>query len=438
MISFVLAVCAILAAPSLGVPRQDDSRRIVRLSGDAPWAASRRALEAAGCPPERELKLVSALVVRASPACSEARLRSLPQVVGVEEDAAVSLPKEGTASPAGSGLANGPGDFSTPSRRDKVRSLVSGTLSSVFGHHVENASSFQAPVPGPSQAEPERGWSWNILRLNLPEAWKTARGQGVKVAVLDTGIDPRHPELPNVDGGFNAFDPAGSWEDVHGHGTAMAGIIAGAPNPERGMSGVAPEARLYAVEVMDDNGMGSVSSVIAGIEWAVANRMQVISMSISFSKKKMEEGDTEILHEAVRKAVAAGIVVVSISGNYGSRGVSLPAAYPEAIAVAASDPYDKRFFISGRGPEVDLIAPGVWIRELKPGGGHTRNNGVSPAGAHVAGLAALKLSRSPGLGVEAVRSALTAAAVPLPDLSPDEQGAGMVDAARLLGAGGAP
>ena len=120
---------------------------------------------------------------------------------------------------------------------------------------------------------------WGISRINADRAWKTSVGLGVKVAVIDTGIDLSHPDLiANIKGGFNTIDHKASFTDDNGHGTHVAGTIAAANN-DIGVIGVAPEANLYAVKVLDKTGTGRISDVIEGIQWSVDNHMQVVNMS---------------------------------------------------------------------------------------------------------------------------------------------------------------
>ena len=265
---------------------------------------------------------------------------------------------------------------------------------------------------------------WGIQRVNALNAWSTARGKGIKVAVVDTGVNLSHPDL-KVEGGYNAITDGASYADDQGHGTHVAGTIAALDNAE-GVAGVAPQARIFAVKVLSANGGGTYGDIIDGIQWCVANSMDIINMSLG------APGGTSALAKAVKAAEKAGIVVVAAAGNGGA--VVFPAGYPEVLAVAASDKGDKAADFSSRGPEVDFIAPGVDIRSTGKGQGYSWKSGTSMASPHLAGLAALAESARGLRGLAAVRKALEEAATPLPDASADQQGSGMVDAAELVGA----
>lgn len=274
-----------------------------------------------------------------------------------------------------------------------------------------------APAPAPSSGG-DREQPWGVQRVKAALVWPRAQGRGVKVAVIDTGIDPAHPDLRGaVAGGFNAVDVSkpGEWSDKEGHGTHVAGTI-GARRDGDGVVGVAPQASLYSVRVLDENGNGTYDDVIAGIQWAVDNGVQVANMSLG-----ADEG-SPALEQAVKEASRRGLLIIAASGNAGGP-VGYPAKYPETIAVGASDKTDKTAWFSNRGPEVDFIAPGVDVLSLKRGGGTETLSGTSMATPHVAGLAALALS----MGARDVRAALKAAATRLPGAKDEEQGAGLPD-----------
>lgn len=273
--------------------------------------------------------------------------------------------------------------------------------------------------------------TWGINRVHAPAAWPLTEGKGVKVAVIDTGIDTGHPELSgSVDGGYSAItkteNPA-DYQDDNGHGSHVAGTIA-AKKDGKGVVGVAPKARLYAVKVLDADGSGNLSDVIDGIVWAAKNKMDVANMSLGAPV------DSEAMKRAVRFARGSGVVVVAAAGNSGGS-VGFPGAYEDTIAVAASDSADKLAGFSSRGPEVDFIAPGVDVLSAKMGGGFASYSGTSMAAPHVAGLAALAVSQGyVGLnGPDGVFAQLKKAATPLPTegLTVEMQGAGMIDAGKL-------
>jgi subtilisin len=265
---------------------------------------------------------------------------------------------------------------------------------------------------------------WGIKRVNAAGAWTDITGAGVKVVVIDTGIDYTHPELaPNYKGGWNAVTMTSDPMDDQGHGTHVSGTIA-AVRDGVGVAGVAPRADLYGVKVLDKNGSGQYSWIVAGIEWAVENKMQVINMSLG------GRSGTAALAAAMTEAHKAGIAIVCAAGN-DSGAVNFPARYPEAIAVSASDSSDKLAYFSSKGPELSVIAPGVSVYSTKKGGGYTSMSGTSMASPHAAGLAALAVQAGNN-GAEAVRAALKGAATLLPAVNEAYQGAGMVDAAKLV------
>ena len=234
-------------------------------------------------------------------------------------------------------------------------------------------------------------------RTNATNVIPGQGGAGVNVAVIDTGIDCGHPDLaphcvygPNftVKGNKLAFDD-------HGHGTHVAGIIAARDNGF-GVIGVAPEATLYAVKVLDANGFGSWSSVASGIVWATKNGMDVINMSLGGTSS------SQAVAAAVKAASGAGVLVVSAAGNSGCcNTVLFPGKLPESMAIAAVDVNDQRASFSSTGVEVDVAAPGVSILSTVPTGscklcdpsGYRTLSGTSMATPHVSGVGALLVSR---------------------------------------------
>ncbi len=291
---------------------------------------------------------------------------------------------------------------------------------------VRTGEGWEAPVFAEikPEADPaEKEIPWGVKRVNAAGAWALTSGKGVKVAVIDTGIDFSHPDLaPNYKGGWNAIVSTASPMDDQGHGTHVSGTIA-AVRDLKGVVGVAPSVDLYGVKVLDKNGSGQYSWVVAGIEWAVMNGMDVINMSLGGGR------GTEALKQIMIKSKEMGVAVVCAAGN-DSGPVNFPAKYPEAIAVSASDSSDKIASFSSRGPEIAVIAPGVNVYSTKKGGGYTTLSGTSMASPHTAGLAALAVGAG-AKGSDAVRAALKKAANPLPGLTPAQQGAGLVDAAKL-------
>jgi len=271
---------------------------------------------------------------------------------------------------------------------------------------------------------------WGVARVDAPAAWRSGQGEGVKVAVIDTGIDCGHPDLRcKFSAGVNVIDPGRVPMDDNEHGTHVSGTIAGRGN-DGGVLGVAPKAELVPIKVLDAQGDGALSDIVKGIDWAARKRVSVINMSLGTG------APSAALEHAVKAALDKRIVIVAAAGNFGPEAdtVAYPARYRGVIAVAASDSRNRVASFSSRGDQVSYIAPGERIRSTVPGGGEAELDGTSMASPHVAGLAALAIERG-AEGPEGVRTSLDAAAAPLcPEgscLGPEEQGAGMIDAAKL-------
>ena len=236
--------------------------------------------------------------------------------------------------------------------------------------------------------------SWGVSHIGSASVHaKGIQGTGIKIAVIDTGIDYDHPDLDgNYRGGINIIDPdnpAGPFDNSwNSHGTHVAGIIAAELNGE-GVVGVAPKASLYAIKTLDYAGAGYLSDLIAGIEWAVANGMDIVNMSVGL------RNNSQALAEACAKAYEAGVLLVAAAGNtgvYGSGEVLYPALYSSVIAVAATDANDAIHYISAASAGVGFVAPGGDIYSTTAYGGYAFLSGTSQASPHVAGVAALILS----------------------------------------------
>ncbi len=278
--------------------------------------------------------------------------------------------------------------------------------------------------------------SWNLDLIGARGAHNASiLGTGVKVAVIDTGIVTDHPELIHAYKG--GIDIAGNDDDPtdeasNSHGTLVAGVIASAGN-STGTLGVAPAVSLYAVKVFTGS-LGTVEHLVAGIEWAIDNQMDIINLSNGIGPDP-----NPAVTEAIAKAETAGILVVAAVGNSAASPVSHPAAIPSVVAVTAMDRNKQVAAFAPTGSEIDLSAPGVDINSTAKGGYDTMS-GSSFAAPHVTGVAALLLSS--GLGdengngshLDELKARLFNSAEDLGNPCQDQVfGHGMVHAARALG-----
>ncbi|MBI2850486.1 MAG: S8 family peptidase [Chloroflexi bacterium] len=232
-------------------------------------------------------------------------------------------------------------------------------------------------------SEPEVTAAWGVDRIDAERAWGTANGTGVTVGIIDTGIDYNHPELAAAyGGGYDFVNKDSDPSDDNGHGTHVAGTIAAARDGN-GVAGVAPGASLRAYKVLNANGSGYWSDVIAALGQAVTDGVQVVNMSLGANTAP------KALQTACDNAYAKGVLLVAAAGNSGSGSVSYPAKYASVIAVAATDSSDKRAYFSNFGSQIELAAPGVAVYSAYPGGGYATLSGTSMATPHVVGSAAL-------------------------------------------------
>lgn len=250
-------------------------------------------------------------------------------------------------------------------------------------------------------------------------------GDGVKIAILDTGIS-QHKNL-EIAGGISFVSDSKDYYDDNGHGTHIAGIIAANKNSSGKVSGVASQADIYSVKVLNKNGIGSYSEVIEGIYWSIENKMDVISISFGGAQ------ESEILHNAIKAAVKKGILIVAAAGNmgYGEEREVYPARYPEAISVGAiSETYDRADF-SSTGSGIDIVAPGTNIISTSNNEDYVTSSGTSVAVPYVTGTLALLLSHYENIKAEDIKNILYSSATPLGEQN--LYGNGVVNTAKALG-----
>ena len=256
---------------------------------------------------------------------------------------------------------------------------------------------------------------WNLYIIYAPYAWRYSTGAGVRVAVVDTGIYARHPDL-RVYGGVSYVPGVSSWVDDHYHGTHVAGTIAALWNG-RGIVGVAPNARLYAVKVLNSRGSGSLSSVVNGLIWCYRARMHVVNLSLGSGARTHNPRVYNTLYERVGQLLRSrGILACAAAGNSGATSypyVGNPARCPSYMAVSSIDRRRRRSSFSSYGPQVEICAPGSNIISTFPPATYRALSGTSMATPHVSGVAALVKARRPTWHGDSIRVHLWRTAIDL-------------------------
>ncbi len=267
-----------------------------------------------------------------------------------------------------------------------------------------------------SSHAPNYASQYVLTKLQIEEAHHVATGKNILVAVIDSEIDAKNPDLDATI--VKSFDALGGEDKPHTHGTAMAGAIAA----HKKLIGIAPGAQLLAARAFDDNrdAKGTSFAIYKGLQWAADNGARVVNMSFA--------GPADpTLHRMLAAAYEKGMVLVAAAGNAGPTSPPLyPAADASVIAVTATNSSDGVFAMANRGPYIVVAAPGVDILALAPDDALQLTTGTSVATAHVSGLAALLLECKPSLKPADIRAMMTNTAKPLGN------GAGLVNAYRAV------
>ncbi|MEB3222316.1 MAG: S8 family peptidase [Candidatus Sericytochromatia bacterium] len=282
---------------------------------------------------------------------------------------------------------------------------------------------------------------WGLTKIGMPQVWGLNGGSpSVTVAVIDTGVDPAHPDLaaaivPGTSVLANSTGP----DDDHGHGTHVAGIIAASVADRKGISGVAPNCRIMPVKVLNGEGKGDTGDIVAGLIWAVNHGAKVVNMSLGGA------GGSRALASAVAYARSKDVLVVAAMGNEGENAQEYPAGYPGVMAVGATDRDDSVADFSNYGSWISVAAPGVDILSTLPRlpvgvnrleGKDTLQDvmdGTSMAAPFVAGVAALVRSAQPTLTAPEVKARIERTCDDLGPRGFDERtGWGRINAAKAL------
>jgi len=302
----------------------------------------------------------------------------------------------------------------------KTRFLLTALILLLVGSMIPEVGSFIRPSL-PDDPELSNQWGWFDVRAD--EAYIAGhRGKGVVVAVLDTGVDPHHPDLKdNLVEGWNFVDNNEDTTDLDGHGTHVAGIIAAVANNGVGIAGVAPRAKIMPLKVITARG-GNWLGLTEAIQYAVDHGADIISMSLGGSVSRIFSIAVMI---EVSMANAQNVILIAAAGNENSSSPHYPAAYKKVIAVSAIDHDHKKAGFSNHGEYITFTAPGVKIYSTMPTYpvymtteyGYSQNydyaNGTSMACPFVSGVAALLLSKHPNLTSDMIRETLIAQAMDL-------------------------
>lgn len=332
----------------------------------------------------------------------------------------------------------------TPDKQALLADLVAATGNSILAAEPERTvyatvTRQRVPVDTHAASTPEldeHALTWGIRAVGADQSRHT--GQGIRIALLDTGLDLQHPDFIGRSIVSQSFVDGETVQDGNGHGTHCAGIAGGPASPTTPPRyGVAGEAELYIGKVLSDAGSGGDGGVLEGINWAIENKCQIISMSLG-SPAQPGQTYSKVFEEVAKRALAAGTLIVAAAGNESHRPdniapVSHPANCPSIMAIAAVDEalHVAPFSCGGLNPEggeVNLAAPGVDVLSSWPAPKlYNTISGTSMATPFVAGVAALHAQADAGARGQALLAALTSTAKSLA-LPKRDVGAGIVQA----------
>ncbi|MFU8874380.1 S8 family peptidase [Micromonospora sp. SL4-19] len=380
--------------------------------------------------------------------------------MGYDDATTASVPLIATYAPAATRAAKP----AVPRGTKLVRDLRQVGAASLAADKKQTRTFWTAVAPAASGSRPTLGAGmtklWldgrvtaslkeSVPQIGAPEAWAAGYdGRGVKVAVLDTGIDASHPDLVNQIDGKESFVPNEDTSDVNGHGTHVASTIVGTGAASGGTyKGVAPGADLIVGKVLGNDGFGQDSWVLAGMQWAAESGADVVSMSLS--DPTLSDGTDPMAVAVDTLSAQYGTLFVIASGNAGPQSIGTPSSAASALTVGAVDKQDRLAYFSSTGPLVrsgalkpDITAPGVDItaarsQQMTTGTGSYRTiSGTSMATPHVSGAAAILAQRHPDWSGAQLKEALMSSAKGLAaGYTPYEVGAGRLDVAAAVRTG---
>jgi subtilisin family serine protease len=396
------------------VIEEDDDAPVVHRTQRRQRPPQRAARRASGAPPAGETRLVpDEVVLELRNSASERQIQNLQRRFRLTQLERRRLQLSGTTFFR----------WRIPDRRSVpavVRALEADRLV-VSAQPNYTYALQQTPV---AEGDPAQ---YELAKLHLPEAHRLAKGGGVRVAVIDSGIDAEHPDLAGaITESFNAIDTPAA---AHAHGTAIAALIAAHGR----LVGAAPDARILAVRAFDPKGgsaQGTTFAILKGIDWAADHHARIINMSFAGPPDPAVRRSLQAAHKK-------GIVLIAAAGNAGPKSPPLyPAADPDVIAVTATDAQDKLLSVANRGRHIAVAAPGVDLLVAIPDGGYEVSSGTSYSAAEVSGIAALLLQHKPALTPDKLRQVLLETAKDLGRSGRDDVfGAGLVDSYSALSAG---
>lgn len=394
LISGLLAVVLVLGAPAAGSAAEAPPAPGPKIDTTAPWANRILVRFSAGTP---------------SDAASRAVAASGGRVAG-------EIPEIGWR------VVQAPGSLKQVASRLRRDS------------RVESVEQEQTRQVAQTPNDPYYPDQTHLRQARLPEAWASSHGSGRVIAILDTGVDLDHPDLiDHLVPGRDFVNGDASADDDNGHGTMVAGVAAASTDNSRGVAGVAWDARLLPVKVLDAFGSGADSNIAKGIIWATDNGAHVINLSLG------GKGQSTVLRDAVAYALSKDVVVVAAAGNDGEPVTSYPASAPGVVAVTATDALSRLASFSNWSSATDVAAEGVDVlstywepTEIYRYG---YGSGTSFAAPVVSGVAALVRAAHPTWSQSQVVEAILESATDAGPLGTDPYfGRGIVDAAAALGA----
>jgi thermitase len=272
-------------------------------------------------------------------------------------------------------------------------------------------------------------YQWNLPIIETVKGWDLSKGsEDIIVAVIDTGVDLDHSDLSNrLVEGINIIDEQSPPYDDVGHGTHVAGVISATVNNIEGVAGMSWYNKVMPIKALDHTGAGSTYSVAQGIIWAVDHGAKVINMSLG------NYANAEFLHDAVKYAFDRDVILIAATGNDNTEEPGYPAAYPEVLAVSATNSYQDRASFSNYGNYVDVVAPGENIASTYPDDQYAGLSGTSMASPHVAALAAMIRTANPLLKNTEVMDILRYTSLDLGQKGRDKYyGFGQIDVVKAL------